>query len=88
MAAIVDVYDAITSDRVYHKGMEPTAALEKVIEWSRFRFKEELARKFVQTVGIYPRRVVRPARGTACWGSSLRRDPGPSLSRSSGRSTA
>lgn len=54
MAAIVDVYDAITSDRVYHKGMEPTAALEKVIEWSRFHFKEDLARKFVQTVGIYP----------------------------------
>ncbi len=29
MAAIVDVYDAITADRVYHKGMESHRALRK-----------------------------------------------------------
>ncbi len=29
MAAIVDVYDAITSDRCYHKAIPPTAAIKK-----------------------------------------------------------
>jgi len=38
MASIVDVYDAITSDRCYHKGMEPTVALRKMFEWSKFHF--------------------------------------------------
>ena len=34
MAAIVDCYDAITSNRCYHKGMEPSEALKKLLEWS------------------------------------------------------
>ena len=34
MVAIADVYDAITADRCYHKGMAPTAALKKLLEWS------------------------------------------------------
>ncbi|MCL4472053.1 MAG: HD-GYP domain-containing protein [Sulfuricella sp.] len=54
MAAIVDVYDAITSDRCYHKGMEPTVALRKMFEWSRFHFNPELIHTFVRTIGIYP----------------------------------
>jgi putative nucleotidyltransferase with HDIG domain len=54
MGAIVDVYDALTSERVYHKGMPPTEALGKLIEWSRFHFDPELVRHFVKSVGIYP----------------------------------
>ncbi len=54
MAAIVDVYDAITSDRCYHKGMPPTAALRKIYEWSRFHFNPELAQHFIRFVGVYP----------------------------------
>lgn len=54
MAAIVDVYDAITSDRVYHKALAPTDALRKIFEWSRFHFKPELVHAFTRTVGIYP----------------------------------
>jgi putative nucleotidyltransferase with HDIG domain len=54
MAAIVDVYDAITSDRVYHRGMEPHLALRKLLEWSRFHFDPELVRQFIRCVGIYP----------------------------------
>lgn len=54
MGAIVDVYDAITSDRVYHKGMPPTEALGKLIEWSQFHFDPELVRRFIKVVGIYP----------------------------------
>jgi HD-GYP domain-containing protein (c-di-GMP phosphodiesterase class II) len=54
MAAIIDVYDAITSDRVYHKGMPPTEALRKMFEWSKFHFKPELVHAFARVVGIYP----------------------------------
>jgi HD-GYP domain-containing protein (c-di-GMP phosphodiesterase class II) len=54
MGAIVDVYDAITSDRVYHKGMPPTEALKKLLEWSKFHFKPEMVQIFIRTLGIYP----------------------------------
>lgn len=54
MAAIVDVYDAITSDRCYHRGMEPTDALRKMFEWSKFHFEEKLVHQFMRTIGIYP----------------------------------
>lgn len=54
MAAIIDVYDAITSDRVYHKGMPPTEALRRMFEWSKFHFKPELVHAFARVVGIYP----------------------------------
>ena len=54
MAAIVDVYDALTSDRCYHKGMSPTDALRKIYEWSKFHFNPELVQAFMRTIGIYP----------------------------------
>lgn len=54
MAAIVDVYDAITSDRVYHKGMQATDALRKIFEWSKFHFNHQLAQSFARAIGIYP----------------------------------
>lgn len=54
MGAIVDVYDAITSDRVYHKGMAPTAALGRLLEWSKYHFDPDLVRAYVKCVGIYP----------------------------------
>ena len=54
MAAIVDVYDAITSNRIYHKGMEPPAALTKLFEWSAEHFDPELVQHFIQAIGIYP----------------------------------
>ncbi len=54
MAAICDVYDAITSDRVYHKGMSPAAALRKIYEWSKFHFDPVLTQQFLRVIGIYP----------------------------------
>lgn len=54
MGAIVDVYDAITSHRVYHKGMAPTEALRKLLEWSKFHFNPTLVQAFIRAVGIYP----------------------------------
>lgn len=57
MAAIVDVYDAITAERVYHRAMEPAEALRKLHEWSRFHFNEELVAHFIRSIGIYPVRT-------------------------------
>ncbi|WP_409268833.1 HD-GYP domain-containing protein [Massilia sp. BHUDP2] len=54
MAAIVDVYDAITSDRCYHKGMPAAEALRKIYEWSKFHFNPTLVQEFMRCVGIYP----------------------------------
>jgi putative nucleotidyltransferase with HDIG domain len=54
MGAIVDVYDAITSDRVYHKGLPPTAALSRILEWSAYHFDPELVHIFIKSIGIYP----------------------------------
>ena len=54
MSAIVDVYDALTSVRVYKDAWEPTLALKKMIEWSPGHFSRELVMQFVQCLGIYP----------------------------------
>ncbi|MEW6647846.1 MAG: HD-GYP domain-containing protein [Pseudomonadota bacterium] len=54
MAAIVDVYDAISADRCYRKGEEPTIVLRKLLEWSKFHFNERLVHQFIRCVGIYP----------------------------------
>jgi HD-GYP domain-containing protein (c-di-GMP phosphodiesterase class II) len=54
MAAIIDVYDAITSDRVYCKGMSPALAVQKLFEWSKFHFDPEMMQLFLKSIGIYP----------------------------------
>ena len=54
MASIVDVYDAITSDRCYHVAIPPAEALKKMWEWSRADFDQSLMRAFISTIGIYP----------------------------------
>nr|WP_281349805.1 HD-GYP domain-containing protein [Marichromatium bheemlicum] len=54
MAAIVDVYDAISADRVYQTGLEPHLALRKLLEWSRFHFDADLVQRFIRCLGIYP----------------------------------
>ncbi len=58
MTAIIDVYDALTAERVYHKAMSPAEALRKLHEWSRFHFNEELVTHFIRNLGIYPVRTV------------------------------
>lgn len=54
MAAIADVYDAITSDRVYHRGLPPSQALAKMFEWSREHFDRRLMQRFIRTLGVFP----------------------------------
>lgn len=54
MASIVDVYDALTSKRIYHNGIEPAEALKKLLEWSDYHFNTLLVHSFIRNIGIYP----------------------------------
>jgi HD-GYP domain-containing protein (c-di-GMP phosphodiesterase class II) len=54
MSAIVDVYDALTSVRVYKEAWEPSFALKKLLEWSPDHFDRELVQHFIRCLGIYP----------------------------------
>jgi putative nucleotidyltransferase with HDIG domain len=54
IAGIVDCYDAITSDRVYHAGISPHAALKRMYEWRGSAFHPKLIEQFIQCLGIYP----------------------------------
>jgi HD-GYP domain-containing protein (c-di-GMP phosphodiesterase class II) len=54
MSAIVDVYDAITSNRVYRKGISPAVAVQKLFEWSKHHFDPAMVQLFLKSVGIYP----------------------------------
>lgn len=54
ISAIADVYDAISSDRWYHKGLPPAVAIRKIHEWSKFHFDPTVTAHFIRSVGIYP----------------------------------
>ncbi|MFH1853467.1 MAG: HD-GYP domain-containing protein [Candidatus Neomarinimicrobiota bacterium] len=54
MAAIVDVYDALSSDRIYHKGLSPAHTVKKMYEWSKYHFNPDLVHQFIIFIGIYP----------------------------------
>ncbi len=54
IAAIVDVYDAITSDRIYQEGISALDALKKMYEWRGRDFHPQLVEQFIQCIGIFP----------------------------------
>lgn len=54
IVAIVDVYDAITSDRIYHDRINPHKAMQKLYKWMPDNFDCGLLQIFIRTLGIYP----------------------------------
>lgn len=54
MASIVDVYDALTAERVYKAGMEPIKAFKILKEGCPDSFDPVLLTKFIQCIGIHP----------------------------------
>lgn len=54
MVAIVDVYDAITSDRCYHDAITPYDALKNMYEWVNEDFDKDTIEQFIKCLGIYP----------------------------------
>ncbi|NMP02757.1 HD-GYP domain-containing protein [Pseudoalteromonas arctica] len=54
MASIVDVYDALTAERVYKAGMEPIKAFKILKDGCPDSFDPVLLNKFIQCIGIHP----------------------------------
>jgi HD-GYP domain-containing protein (c-di-GMP phosphodiesterase class II) len=54
LAAIVDTYDAMTSDRPYRAALSPTVALRQLYEQGGSHFDPALVAGLVRTLGIYP----------------------------------
>ncbi len=54
LTAIADVFDALTSDRCYKKGIDRVTGLRKLYEWSEYHFNKELTYKFIRSIGVYP----------------------------------
>lgn len=54
IAAVCDVYDAMTSDSCYKKAMPPADAIRKMAELQGAHFDQTIFHAFVKTVGIYP----------------------------------
>lgn len=55
IAAVVDIYDAITSDRCYHKAKPAHEALQFLYLISqKGHLDHDLVQRFIQVVGVYP----------------------------------
>jgi putative nucleotidyltransferase with HDIG domain len=52
MACIVDVFDAITAERVYKRAMTPSQAF-KIIKESGSEFDDRLLNQFIRSVGLF-----------------------------------
>ncbi|WP_286261156.1 HD-GYP domain-containing protein [Thalassotalea atypica] len=51
--AIVDVYDAMTADKPYKKGLQPMAAMRYLLS-NKDKFDAELVHQFIKFLGVYP----------------------------------
>jgi HD-GYP domain-containing protein (c-di-GMP phosphodiesterase class II) len=54
MAAIIDCYDAMTSDRPYSPAQSAYSALQDIYNWRGTSFQPELVEQFLQCMGVYP----------------------------------
>lgn len=54
VAAIVDVYDAMTSDRVYQKGIPAHEGVKKIYDLGAAHFNPAYLDSFIRCMGIYP----------------------------------
>lgn len=54
LTSIVDVYDAITSNRCYSNALTPFEGVKKIYEWGKKDFNLPFVERFIQCLGIYP----------------------------------
>jgi len=54
LAAIVDVYDAMTADRVYHKGKSPADAISFLLTLGDHHLDKGLVYEFIRCMSLYP----------------------------------
>lgn len=51
--AIIDVYDAMTADKPYKKGVQPMAAMRYLLT-NKEKFDPDLVQQFIKFLGVYP----------------------------------
>ncbi|MCX7944593.1 MAG: HD-GYP domain-containing protein [Deltaproteobacteria bacterium] len=54
IVAIVDTFDAMTTDRVYQKALKPDDALRRIISLASKKYDPVLVKAFVSSIGLYP----------------------------------
>ena len=54
IVSIVDIYDAITTDRSYHDGISPHEAIRLIYEMEGDSFPPELMEHFIKCLSIFP----------------------------------
>ena len=54
MSCIVDIYDALTADRVYKKGMSSAEAFKILLSLTPLHLDPDLVYKFINCIGVYP----------------------------------
>ncbi|CAM3180020.1 HD-GYP domain-containing protein [Vibrio neptunius] len=54
MSCIVDIYDALTADRCYKKGMSSAEAFKIILSLTPFHLDRDLVYKFINCIGVYP----------------------------------
>lgn len=55
IVAIADIYDALTSDRVYKKKILPHEAAEYLLSISNTKIDSQIAKVFINNIAIYPK---------------------------------
>jgi HD-GYP domain-containing protein (c-di-GMP phosphodiesterase class II) len=54
IVAVADVYDALTSDRVYRKKLRPHEVIEYITSLGSHHFEQEIVESFVKYIALYP----------------------------------
>jgi len=54
ISSVADVYDALTSDRVYKEKIKPEQAVEYLVSMSNYQFDCEIVKVFLDCIAIYP----------------------------------
>jgi HD-GYP domain-containing protein (c-di-GMP phosphodiesterase class II) len=54
MAAVIDSFDAMTSDRAHSKAMSRHEALQQMYRWSDKMYQREIVEQLTQCLGVYP----------------------------------
>jgi HD-GYP domain-containing protein (c-di-GMP phosphodiesterase class II) len=54
MAAVIDSFDAMTSDRTHSKALSRHEVLQELYRWSDKRYQREIVEQLTQCLGVYP----------------------------------
>ncbi len=54
IVSVADVYDALTSDRVYREQIETRRAVEYLLSMSNYQFDGNIVKQFIQSIAVYP----------------------------------